>query len=92
MPGKFFVDNEVVKKIEGADTYDKFAIASTLFDVSFKGSKCSILEAGMINSCRYCNLEPICKLVNELVNNYIDETTAVIEEFNFKDPGPENLK
>jgi hypothetical protein len=33
-----FVDNVVVKKFEGEDKYDRFPIASTMFDVSFKGA------------------------------------------------------
>jgi hypothetical protein len=31
-----FVDNAVVKKFEGEERYDRFAIAYTLFNVSFK--------------------------------------------------------
>jgi hypothetical protein len=34
-----FVDNAVVKKFEGEERYDRFSIASTLFDVSFKGAE-----------------------------------------------------
>ena len=37
-----FVDNEVVKEVEGAVVYDKFSLASTMIDVSFKGATCSI--------------------------------------------------
>jgi hypothetical protein len=33
-----FVDNEVTKKFEGEEMYDKFAIASTMFDVSCKAA------------------------------------------------------
>jgi len=40
-----FVDNAVVKKIEGEERYDRFAIASTMFDMSFKGATCSVIES-----------------------------------------------
>ena len=51
-----FVDNPVVKKIEGEDRYDSFAIASTMFDVSFKGASCSVIESEVLKNCDGCNL------------------------------------
>jgi hypothetical protein len=49
-----FIDNAVVKKFEGEERYDRFAIASTLFDVSFKGASCSVIESQVLNSCDGC--------------------------------------
>lgn len=81
---QFFVDNEVVKKIDGEPTYDKFAIASTLFDTSFKGSKCNLIEGRILKNCEACNLEPICKGIDNLVENYIEATSTVKQSFTFE--------
>ena len=80
---KFFIDNEVVKEIEGQSQYDKFAVASTVFDMSFKGSKCHLIEGHILDNCKGCNLEPICKGINILIQEYIKDTTEVTEAFSF---------
>jgi hypothetical protein len=46
-----FVDNQVVQKFEGEDRYDRFSIASTLFDVSFEGATCSVIESHVLKNC-----------------------------------------
>ncbi|MBL4937809.1 hypothetical protein JK636_19055 [Clostridium sp. YIM B02515] len=78
-----FVDNAVVKKIEGGEVYDKFAIAATLLDVSFKGASCSILEAQIVEGCDGCNLKYLCGRVDEVVKDYREKTTMVTESFSF---------
>lgn len=78
-----FVDNAVVKKFEGGEVYDKFAIAATLLDVSFKGASCSILEAQIVKSCEGCNLKYLCGKVDEVVKDYREKTTVVTERFSF---------
>jgi len=78
-----FVDNQVVKNNEGEEIYDKFALAATIMDISFKGSACSILEAGIVNNCAGCNLRFLCKKIDEVVEGYIKNTTVVTESFNF---------
>jgi len=78
-----FVDNQVVKNNEGEEMYDRFAIASTLMDLSFRGSSCSILDAGIVNNCEGCNLKFLCRKVEEVVEEYIEKTTVVTESFNF---------
>jgi hypothetical protein len=78
-----FVDNSVVKKFEGEDKYDKFAIASTLFDVSFIGAACSLIESQVLNSCECCNLKYMCRRIDEIVEDYTDGTTVVTSSFKF---------
>lgn len=80
-----FVDNAVIKKVEGQEVYDKFAIAATLLDVSFKGASCSILESQIVNSCEGCNMKYLCGKIDELVKDYTEKTTVVTKSFNFKD-------
>jgi hypothetical protein len=80
-----FVDNQVVKIFEGDRKYDKFAIASTLFAVSFKGSVCSVRESQVLKSCDSCNLKYLCRNIDGLIEDYINETTVVSSEYNFSD-------
>lgn len=78
-----FVDNAVVKKAEGEEVYDKFAIAATLLDVSFKGTSCSILDSQIVSSCEGCNLKYLCGKIDEALQDYTEKTTVVTESFNF---------
>lgn len=78
-----FVDNAVVKKFDGERKYDKFSLASTMFDVSFKGATCSVIESQVLKNCDSCNLKYICKKIDEIVGEYTDNTTVVTGSFNF---------
>ncbi len=78
-----FIDNAVVKKLEGGEVYDKFAITATLLDVSFKGASCSILEAQIVKSCEECNMRYLCGKVDEIVKDYREKTTVVTDRFSF---------
>lgn len=78
-----FVDNQVVKRFEGEDRYDRFAIASTMFDVSFKGSSCSVIESQVLKNCDGCNMKFLCKKIDEVIEEYTDKTTVVTNSFSF---------
>ena len=78
-----FVDNEVVKRFEGEDRYDRFAIASTMFDVSFRGASCSVIESNVLKSCEGCNLRYLCEKIDEVVQDYTEKTTVVTNSFSF---------
>ena len=78
-----FVDNAVVKELEGGEAYDKFPIAATLLDVSFKGASCSVLEAQIVKSCEVCNMKYLCGKIDEVVKDYSEKTTVVTESFSF---------
>jgi hypothetical protein len=78
-----FIDNAVVKKFEGEDRYDRFAIASTMFDVSFKGASCSVIESQVLKNCEACNLKYMCRRIDEIVEEYTKKTTVVTNSFNF---------
>ena len=78
-----FVDNQVVKNFEGIEKYDKFSIASTMFDVSFKGAACSVIESQVLKNCESCNLKYLCRKIDEVVKDYVDKTTVVTESFSF---------
>jgi hypothetical protein len=78
-----FVDNAVVKKFEGEDKYDRFAIASTMFGVSFKGASCSVIESQVLKNCEGCNLRYLCKKIDDVVEEYKEKTTVVTNSFSF---------
>jgi hypothetical protein len=78
-----FVDIAVVKKFEGEDRYDRFAIASTMFDVSFKGASCSVIESKVLKSCEGCNLKHLCGKIDEVIEDYTESTTVVTNSFSF---------
>lgn len=78
-----FVDNAVVKKFEGEEKYDRFAIASTMFDVSFKGASCSVIESQVLKSCEGCNLKYLCNKIDEVVQEYTEKTSVVTNSFSF---------
>jgi hypothetical protein len=77
------VDNEVVKKFDGEERYDKKAIASSLYDMSFKGATCSLLEMQQSEDCGDCILKAICKRIDEVVEEFTEKTTIVKESFSF---------
>jgi hypothetical protein len=78
-----FIDNAIIKKVEGSEVYDKFVLASALFGISFQGASCSLLEGKVLNSCKSCNLRYICFKLDKLVEEYRDKTTQVTESFTF---------
>ena len=78
-----FIDNAVVKRVEGEERYDRFAIASTMLDVSFKGAGCSVIEAKVLKNCEGCNLKYLCNKIDEVVQDYIEKTTVVTSSFSF---------
>lgn len=80
-----FVDNKVVKRFKEEERYDRFAIASTLFDVSFQGDSCSVIEAQVLKNCQGCNLEFLCKKIDEAIEEYREKTTVVMAKFKFDD-------
>ena len=79
-----FVDNAVVKRIEGEEKYDRFAIASTMLDVSFKGAGCSLIEANVLKNCEGCNLKYLCSKINAVIEDYTEKTTVVTSSFSFE--------
>jgi hypothetical protein len=78
-----FVDTLVVKKFEGEERYDKFSIASTMLDVSFKGASCSVIESQILKNCDVCNLKYLCRKIDEVVEDYVDKTMVVTNSFSF---------
>jgi hypothetical protein len=78
-----FVDNALIKEFNGEVKYDKFVIVGAIFEMSFKGAICSLLESNLLSDCESCNLKYICKGIDEIVEEYIERTTVVTNCFRF---------
>jgi hypothetical protein len=78
-----FVDNNVLKELDDELVYDRFAIASTMVDVSLRGATCSIIEAQVMKDCTNCNLKYICKKLDGIAQEYAKKTTVIIDSFSF---------
>jgi hypothetical protein len=78
-----FIDNAVVKEFEGEKRYDKFSIASTIYDASFKGASCSVIESQVVNNCDECHLKYLCKEIDKVIEEFTEKTTVVTDSFSF---------
>jgi len=45
--------------------------------------KCSLLEERIIKDCKACSLRCICEGIDEIVEDYEENTTDVISSFSF---------
>lgn len=79
-----FVDNGLVEKFGGEERHNRFAIASTMFDASFKGAACIVIESQMLQSYDGCNLKILHRKIDEVVEAYKEETTVATNSFNFE--------
>lgn len=78
------IKDEIKMKCEDGEVFDKKQIAlairnSTLGDEM----NCSLLEEGIINKCKGCNLKDICDEIDKVVDSYVEKTTKVVNSFNF---------
>ncbi|WP_139356997.1 hypothetical protein, partial [Clostridium beijerinckii] len=46
--------------------------------------KCSLLEDGILDKCLGCSLKYICDGINQVVNDYVEKTTEVVNNFSFE--------
>ena len=69
---------EIISKL-----YLSESIASTLFDVSFQGASCSVIESQVLKNCDACNLRYMCNKIDEAIREYTEKTTVVAACFNF---------
>lgn len=78
-----YIDNSVVKNFGGQYSYDRFALASTLIDVSFKGANCSLIDSQAINGCESCKFNYMCSRIEDILVDYTEKTTVVTDSFDF---------
>ena len=80
------IKDEIKIKTEGEEAYDKKQIALAIRNSTFNDElSCSLLEEGILENCEKCNLKSICKKIDTVSEEYINETTRVVKTFNFSE-------
>ncbi len=79
------IDTNVIKKNEkGDEFYDKFSIAQIIGHIVIGGeTSCSMIESGVLNDCKVCNLKNICRKNDDNINKMKDASTVIHKEFKF---------
>jgi hypothetical protein len=79
------VKDEIKIKSEEGEVFDKKQIVLAIKNSTFDDDlKCSLLEDGILNKCEGCSLKYICDGIDQVVENYVDKTTEVVNNFNFE--------
>ena len=79
------VKDEIKIKSEQGEIKNKKQIALAVRNSTFDDDlKCSLLEEGILNKCEGCSLKYICDGIDQVVENYVDKTTEVVNNFNFE--------
>ena len=79
------VKDEIKMKLENSDRFDKKQIALAIRNSTLEDElTCSLLEEGIIKDCQVCSLKCICEGIDEIVGDYVDKTTKVVNSFNFE--------
>jgi len=77
--------NEIKIGSEVGEVFDKKQIALAIRNSTFDDAlKCSLLEDGILDKCLGCSLKYICDGIDQVVDNYVDKTTEVVNNFNFE--------
>lgn len=78
------IRDQIKLNSEEGEIFDKKQIALAIRNSTFDDElKCSLLEEGILNKCEGCSLRYICDGIDEVVENYVNKTTEVVNSFNF---------
>ena len=79
------VKDEIKMVAEGNESFDKKQIALAIRNSTLEDElKCSLLEEGIIKDCGVCRLKCICDGIDQIVEDYVDKTTKVLNSFSFE--------
>lgn len=79
------IRNEIKIDSEEGEVFDKKQIALAIRNSTFNDDlKCSLIEDGILDKCLGCSLKYICDGIDQVVDNYVDKTTEVVNNFNFE--------
>ena len=79
------IRNEIKFRQEETDVFDKKQIALAIRNSTFNDElRCSLLDNGILNKCEGCSLKYICDGIDMIVDDYVDKTTEVVNNFNFE--------
>ena len=76
------VKDEIKLNTENIEWFDKKQIALAIRNSTLDDKiGCSLLAEGIIKYFKGCTLKCICDLIDEVRDEYIEETTSVISSF-----------
>lgn len=79
------VRDEIKINSEEGESFDKKQIALAIRNSTFDDElRCSLLDEGILNKCQGCSLKYICDGIDQVVDNYMEKTTEVVNNFNFE--------
>lgn len=79
------IRDEIKIGSEEGEVFDKKQIALAIRNSTFDDElKCSLLENGILDKCKGCSLKYICDEIDQVVDNYVEKTTEVVNNFNFE--------
>ena len=79
------IRDEIKIGAEVGEVFDKKQIALAIRNSTFNDDlKCSLIEDGILDKCQGCSLRYICDGIDQVVDNYVDKTTEVVNNFNFE--------
>ena len=79
------IRDEIKIGSEVGEVFDKKQIALAIRNSTFNDElKCSLLENGILDKCLGCSLKYICDGIDQVVDNYVEKTTEVVNNFNFE--------
>ena len=79
------IRDEIKIGSEVGEVFDKKQIALAIRNSTFNDDlKCSLIEDGILDKCQDCSLRYICDGIDQVVDNYVDKTTEVVNNFNFE--------
>lgn len=79
------IRDEIKINSEEGKVFDKKQIALAIRNSTFEDALgCSLLNDGILNKCEGCSLKYICDGIDQVVNDYVEKTTEVVNNFNFE--------
>lgn len=79
------IRDEIKINSEEGEVFDKKQIALAIRNSTFEDElSCSLLNDGILNKCEGCSLKYICDGIDQVVNDYVEKTTEVVNNFSFE--------
>ena len=79
------IKDEIKLNSEEGEVFDKKQIALAIRNSTFQDElKCSLLEDGILDKCQGCSLKYICDEIDQVVDDYVEKTTEVVNNFSFE--------
>lgn len=79
------IRDEIKINLEEGEVFDKKQIALAIRNSTFNDDlKCSLLEDEILDKCQGCSLKCICDRIDQVIEDYVEKTTEIINDFSFE--------